>query len=214
MTFIRVFLFLLLGFFFSCSEEETKEVKTTQADTSFITPSADQPTSEDSQGARETPEEEKEIILAASPEDEQMLMLIERVPFGTNYNKVKEMFPSVKSLRPESGSSELAAKGYMETTVNINLLGKSAVLEFNFSKDSLYSFFYTISTDPDYDKGMDFFHGLQNFYSKRLGDYQEGNVEEYNHYSRSCFWNTRKFSLIMTYDINKNRVTWGYQRAN
>src|SRR5690606_34680519 len=130
---------------------------------------------------------------------------------GTPFKQIKELFPAVKDPRPEGGSADLGKQGYSEALVKLDLMGKKADLEFNMKNDTLYSYYFTI-TEADYEKASDIYLGIQQFYNKEFGPCKEENVEEHNHYSKSCMWNSGKYSVVMTQDINRGNISWGFQR--
>ncbi|WP_028979354.1 hypothetical protein [Sporocytophaga myxococcoides] len=198
---------LMIGLI-ACHEEAQNDTKEVVKDT-VVVPPKDTVVKEEPK--HEEVEQEKVVDLGLTKDDKKNLMVINELPLGTPFKKIKELFPSLKDPRPEGGSADLAKQGYSEASVKLDLMGKKTDLEFNLKNDTLYSYFYTVS-EADYEKASDLYLGIQQFYNKQFGTCKEENVEEYNHYSKSCMWNPGKFSLIMTQDINNGTVSWGFQR--
>jgi|GEM_PF-1516536 hypothetical protein len=193
----------------SCHEEAEKEAKEVVQDT-ITTPAQDTVVIE-KPAQEEVVEQEKTVDLGLTKADKKSLMIIKELPLGTTYAKIKEVFPSVKEPRPEGGMVDLGKQGYTEAFVKVELLGKKGDLEFNMKNDTLYSYYYTIS-EADFEKASDLYLGIQQFYNKEFGPCTEEKVEEHNHYSKSCVWNPGKFSVVMTQDINRGSISWGFQK--
>ncbi|MCR6638984.1 MAG: hypothetical protein NVV82_08380 [Sporocytophaga sp.] len=192
----------------SCYQEAQDDTKEVIKDTVVITPKDTVVIEEPKQ---EEVEQEKVVDLGLTKDDKKKLMVIKDLPLGTPFKQIKELFPAVKDPRPEGGSAELGKQGYSEALVKLDLMGKKADLEFNMKNDTLYSYYFTI-TEADYEKASDIYLGIQQFYNKEYGPCKEEKVEEYNHYSKSCMWNPGKFSVVMTKDINRGNISWGFQR--
>jgi hypothetical protein len=154
---------------------------------------------------------EEKVDLGLSKDDMKNLMLQETYPLGTNFKKIHDDM-HIKGIRPEGGSDELAAQGLTESTTKMNVAGKPANLEFNFKNDSLYSFYYSI-TENDFNKAEKYYKGIKQFYISKLGPCKEPVAEEENRTTKSCIWGEKYPYAIMTYDLNKGTITWGFQNA-
>ncbi|MFN6947074.1 MAG: hypothetical protein ACK4ND_19175 [Cytophagaceae bacterium] len=207
------YLLLLTGAsLWSCSETRPEYEKVSKPDTLILSlpQDKDNPDFSETNPVYTEDGEEDVVRLILSKKDEQFLSLIDSISLGSTYNDVKKRYSELGMQRPEGNMAENARRGLTEAHLKTSLLDRQGNIEFNFKNDSLYSFYFTI-TEPDFEKGDIIYAGLQNYYSEKIGSCIEETAEEYNRYSKSCFWENNKYDAAMTYNLNSNSISWGIQ---
>ncbi len=161
----------------------------------------------EAQGEEGEPEE-----TAQQNAEEELLLLGDDLSFGLTYQDVKEQFPGMGPLHPEGDLESLGESGLREAVVEIEVLGHRAELEFNFDQNMLYSFYFVISTE-DEDTAGELYKYLQDFYTERLGAFEEEEQEEGGFSSVSSYWQTELFQLSLGRQKNwdgKHFIGWGW----
>lgn len=196
-----IYTLLALGIgIFSCGKQEKKKEEV-KKDT--VTTTKPLPLSTETKPKTKKPTTEEEVKLNLSPEEQNMLLLINQIPLGSSFAKVKETLPNVKEVKT-NGKHDKEAKEQLQ------LLHYKTELSFHFSVDSLYSYYYNI-VEPDEKKADRLYKGLQNFYTKNFGEYTTGSLEEEDHYNLSCEWKKDNVFITLKYDVNNSTLIWGYQ---
>ncbi|HXA02681.1 MAG TPA: hypothetical protein VNW99_11875 [Cytophagaceae bacterium] len=145
--------------------------------------------------------EEVQIKLGITVAEEKKIM----PELGLTYKELQKNLPELQSLKSEDN------KGLTGTTARIVMLNKTIDAEFHFKNDSLIKCSFMLN-ELDYNQADKFYKGLQNFYSSKLGECHEAEVEEENHYGRSCNWTMPGYKAELNYDINKSVITWGIEK--
>jgi hypothetical protein len=190
-------LLLLIGLY-SCSESENESPAKDTIPTSSI----------DTAGLNKDPDtntrpEEPEIKLGLTSAEEKKIM----PKLGLTYTELQKNIPELKNLNAAEGEKQ----GLTQTTARMLMLNKTIDAEFHFKNDSLIKCSFILN-ELDYNQADKFYKGLQNFYSSKLGDCKETEVEEENHYNRSCHWTMPAHKAELNYDINKSVITWGIEK--
>jgi hypothetical protein len=194
---------LLLTALTSCWESENKKERPVK-DTAAIAP-------KDTAGLNKNPNvkinpEEAEIKLGLTATEENKIM----PGLGLTYKELQKNLPELQNLKNEDNEKQ-GAKGLTGATARIVMLNKTIDAEFHFKNDSLIKCSFMLN-ELDYNQADKFYKGLQNFYSSKLGECHETEVEEENHYNRSCNWTMPGYKADLNYDINKSMITWGIQK--
>lgn len=191
---------LLIVTLFSCDNQQKKKEEL-KKDTTVTTMAP--ATTENKPKINKSVPPEEVVKLNLSSEEQNQLLLINEIPLGSPYSKVIGVMPDLKEIK--------AAKNEKEAKAVMKLLSYTTEIIFNFSNDSLYSYYYTITERND-NEASRLFAGLQSFYSKNFGEYTTGSVEEEDHYNRSCQWRKNNTLIVLKYDINSSTISWGYQK--
>jgi hypothetical protein len=144
--------------------------------------------------------EEEQIKLGITSAEEKKIM----PELGLTYKELQKNLPELQNLKNEE-------KGLSGTTARIVILNKTIDAEFLFKNDSLVKCSFILN-ELDYNQADKFYKGLQSFYSSKLGECKETEVEEENHYNRSCNWIMPGYKAELNYDINKSVITWGVEK--
>lgn len=194
----HLLVFLLLIALTSCWETENKKegppkdtVATAPKDTSSL----------DENPNKNINPEEVQIKLGLTSAEEKKIM----PELGLTYKELQKNIPELQNIKNEDN------KGFTGTTARILMLNKTINAEFQFKNDSLVRCSFMLN-ELDYNQADKFYKGLQNFYSSKLGECHETEVEEENHYNRSCHWTMPGYKAELNYDINKSEITWGIQK--
>jgi hypothetical protein len=187
----------------SCWESENKK-EVPPKDTVTVAP-------KDTAGLNKNPNknitpEEVPIKLVLTPAEEKKIM----PALGLTYKELQKNLPELQNIKSEENDKQ-GSKGLTGTTARILMLNKTIDAEFHFKNDSLVKCSFLL-TELDYNQADKFYKGLQNFYSSKLGECHETEVEEENHYGRSCNWTMPGYKAELNYDINKSVITWGIQK--
>lgn len=142
--------------------------------------------------------------------EEERLLLVDEVPLGLSYQEVRARLPALGPLRsevPGAGPDRLT-----EADLSTRVLDRTARLEFNFRRDTLYSFYFMVSEVgcPD---ARSLYERFQEFYAARYGAPQEEVLREPGYEARSSFWRADDFEVVGTLGVQAEtcRVGWGFQ---
>ncbi len=144
---------------------------------------------------------------------ENELLLINIIPIGTTYKKVKNIFPHISKLVLEGRHYNL-----YDAKVDVDILNHKGKIEFNFqacdSINILYSYYYFIDS---LDKSIadSLYLSLKNFYKEHYGNSSEGKeLDPAGFYNITSFWITKEFSVVLTNNVyhNYNVLGWGFQK--
>lgn len=194
----------------ACSEVQEKDLNNNQ-----VAPPPPEPKKEEVKKNPVPSEDEyteAKVDLGLTKEDTKYLLLQEAVPLGTTSHAIHDKIPSIKGVRPEGGSDELAAQGLTEAKTKVTILGKPTDLEVNFKNDSLYSFYYTI-VEPDFNKAEKTHKGIQQFYNKKIGQGTQLPSEEETKNIITTVWTQKYPYAVMTYNVNTGLISWGFQNT-
>jgi hypothetical protein len=194
--------FLLLFFLSSCDTGNQNEAPPKD---SIPTISKDTTGPNNNKENINIPKEEEDVKLGLTQAEEKKIM----PQLGLTYKELQQNLPEIQALKIED--KEKSSKGLTETTARIVMLNKTIDAQFHFKNDSLVKCLYLVN-ELDYNQADKFYKGLQNFYSSKLGECKEAEVEEENHYNRSCNWVKDGYKAELNYDINKSIITWGIQK--
>lgn len=145
-------------------------------------------------------------------DDTDLLLLGNKLPFGSDYSVVRSHFPELGPYGAEGGLQSLAEAGLMEAVLQTEILGHQAKLEFNFQLDRLYSYYF-FTTHADEDTATELYEYLQDFYIERYGPFAEEEQQEGEIYIVSSHWQTGAHKLALTYQKNwdgRYFVNWGW----
>jgi hypothetical protein len=156
---------------------------------------------------RDTANFQKTHRLLIHTSDAEILMLPKRMRFGASFEEARKIFPDLKAPEVQLGNHD---NDRTETHTLVDLAGTKVDIEFNFYRDSLYSFFYTLK-EPDAEKANQYYTVLLEYYNEKSGPCQKENVEEENRYVESCYWNNKKCNALLTHRINEGILYWGFQ---
>lgn len=139
------------------------------------------------------------------------LLLINKIPIGITYEKVKNVFPNISELRMES-------ENLYDAKVEINILNHKAKIEFNFksykTNNMLYSYYYFVDS-LDADIADSLYMLLKNFYKGYYGNsFEETELDPAGFSNITSVWKTKDFDIVLTNNIYKNYniVAWGFQK--
>lgn len=104
------------------------------------------------------------------------MLLIDYIPFGLNYQDVKEQFPDIGPVRPEGG------------TINRKPAYGSLC------SHRLYSYYFMVGPVNE-DAADALYNKLKSFYNERFGQYTEEKQKENGYTSRSSRWEMQVFEL-------------------
>lgn len=207
-----LFVFIVVGMLFGCNDAEQNDKVNTKEDTLQTLNETKSP-----EALKKHDNHKKvgplEVFKGFSAADNSFIIAIDTLSLGNNFNKVKNIIPILKGIRPEGGNDELASRGLTESRASLNLLEHPVDIEFNFKNDSLYSYFLSYHED-NFAKSEDVYEYLLAYYSKKYGECKKENIEEENHFIRNCGWKAGKKYMILNYNINAGIISWGYQKDN
>ena len=157
-------------------------------------------------------EGDSHIVLYASLEEEEKLLLIKYVPLGITYEDVKDRFPEISNLRSEGGGIDTACISLCEAFAPVSILNRKANIEFNFSQNKLYSYYYWLEK-LDCQTANGVYQKLQKFYSDHYGKYHEEEESEPGYSSKSSSWKHDGINFGMANNIYPDGcvIAWGYQ---
>lgn len=205
--FIPILFFLL----FNCDGKKTETEKLTEQDTvKTVSPEKDTIVK-----VHDEPKPEEEVStskLNLTSEDKTLLHKLDTLSLNMSYKQIQKAFSGVKELKPEGGSKLLAEEGLTEARIPVKFLKYPGEIEFNFKKDSLYSYYITAS-EQDPEESDKLFQGILDYYTQKHGPCVEEKVEEETHYYRSCSWDLPKKTLVLSYNVNTGIISWGYQET-
>jgi hypothetical protein len=143
--------------------------------------------------------------------DDEKLMLIDRLPIGSSYDDVRDVFPSV-------GPEEPAGTGLTETlstaSVPVRVMEEDAVLELNFDDGVLYSYYFQVH-DADCGEAEALRAELRQYYQARFGDSVYESEEEPGYTMESDFWHLPNHDAALAMTLGRQadvcRLAWGYQ---
>ena len=144
---------------------------------------------------------------------ENELLLINIIPIGTTYEKVKNIFPHISNLVLEGRHFNL-----YDAKVDVDILNHKGKIEFNFqaydSINILYSYYYFIDS---LDKSIadSLYLSLKNFYSNHYGIPTESIEFDPSGFSEiTSVWKTKDYDIGLTNNIYKNYniVGWGFHK--
>ena len=142
-----IYIFLAVNIF-SCGKQEKKKEEVKKDTVTTTTPV---PVATGTKPKTKKATTEEEIKLSLSPEEQNILLLINQIPLGSSFAKVKETLPDVKETKT-NGKHDKEAKEQLQ------LLSYKTELSFHFSADSLYSYYYNI-VEPDEKKADRLYKG-------------------------------------------------------
>lgn len=140
-----------------------------------------------------------------------LLLLVNNLPFGIEYQDVKNHFPKLGLLKDEGGSESLGERGLKEASTETILLGHQVRVEFNFENNKLYSCGFS-TTHENENIAVELYNYLQDFYTEEYGTFFTEEQEEVGISSVSSYWQTRTFQLALIHQKNwdgKHFVNWG-----
>lgn len=145
-------------------------------------------------------------------EEEARLLLIQEIPLGITHAELRERLPAVGMLLPEGPADVESEEALGEATLPTRVLGYDARLEFNFRRDTLYSYYYWLD-DLGCDRALGMYRRLRRFYDERLGSSREEIQREPGYESRSAFWTPADWSVVATLGLEGEvcRLAWGFQ---
>lgn len=147
-------------------------------------------------------------------DEEARLLLIQDVPLGLTHAELRQRFPALGPLVPEGPDEVAAGQGLAEAALPTRVLGQAARLEFNFQRDSLYSYYYTLG-ELGCDRALGLYRRLRRFYDERLDRGREEIQREPGYESRSAYWTPADWSVVATLGLEGEacRLAWGFQSA-
>ena len=144
--------------------------------------------------------------------DEEKLLLIDHIPLDLTYYQVKEILPDLSEPIVESEYFSILERA----TINTNLFSHDCNLEFNFSNDTLYAYWYNID---NLSNGVadSLYTYLQSFYGEIYGDY----FEEISHDPGASgypifwgsYWDSDEYEVVIGNNIYANYclLAFGFQ---
>ena len=144
--------------------------------------------------------------------DRDLLLLGNKLPFGSDYSVVRSHFPELGPYEAEGGLQSLVEAGLMEAVLQTEILGHQAKLEFGFQQERLYGYYF-FTTHEDEDTATELYEYLQDFYRERYGPFAEEEQQEGEIYIVSSHWQTGVHKLGLTYLRNWDGtyfVNWGW----
>jgi hypothetical protein len=141
--------------------------------------------------------------------DEDWLLLGEQVPLGISYARLDRMLPGLGELKQEAG----AGRDMRVATRPLEVMGYDAVLELNFTRDTLSSYYFNV-WNVDEEDSRDLYRRLQGFYAERYGRFDERESSEHGYSSLTSIWKATDFTITLTRGIQHDfiRVSWGFQK--
>ena len=141
------------------------------------------------------------------------LLLIKKIPIGTDYKKIKELFPNLSEMK------KVGLRGNLyEAKVKNYIFNQKCIIKFNFKSvdtlDALYSFYYFIDS-LNKNTADSIYLLLKKFYNKNYGNSSEyKEVDPAGFYNITSVWKTKKFSVVLTNNVyyNYNILSWGFQK--
>ncbi|MFZ1948310.1 MAG: hypothetical protein WAW06_12240 [bacterium] len=125
--------------------------------------------------------------LLASMSDQEKLLLIQRVPLGVTYSRVHEIIADLGPQRPEAPVGTPGMADLTDASVSVQVLGHSTQLEFNFQRDTLYSYYYG-PLEVGAAVGDSLFQYLCSFYSSQYGPPIAEDAEDTPYFEKSRQW--------------------------
>lgn len=144
--------------------------------------------------------------------DEDKLFLIKFVPKRITYEETKALLSQLGDLMIEGSGNVYPPPGLYEAFMDLELMGRTAVVEFNYQHDSLYGYsFYFWNIDSVL--AEEIYTEMQNFYTSHLGKYVE-ETESWEHYSQNSSWESDTISVHVgktIYTRDRAYIGWGFQ---
>lgn len=144
--------------------------------------------------------------------DEDKLFLIKFVPKRITYEETKAILPQLGDLKIEGSGNVYPPPGLYEAFMDLELMGRTAVVEFNYQHDSLYAYYFYF-WNIDSVTAERIYIQLQEFYTSHLGKYVE-ETESWEHYSQNSSWVSDTISVHVgktIYTRDRAYIGWGFQ---
>ncbi|MBM3215632.1 hypothetical protein FJZ36_12040 [Candidatus Poribacteria bacterium] len=106
-----------------------------------------------------------EIALAT---DDDLLRIVDRLPFGLSYRDVKLRLPAMGEIHPDGHSEQSIAQSLFEASMPVRLLRQDASLELNFGSGGLYSYYYWV-TELDLTPADNLVSAVEAYYTELYG---------------------------------------------
>ncbi len=138
--------------------------------------------------------------------DTSKLYLIDMLPIGTSYSEVQQRFSGVSERMP-TAIGELS-----RATAPVQIMGRPAVLELNFERNTLYSYYYRLE-ELSCNEAQDLYERLKQVYEQRYGAYNEERETDGAYRAETSYWAAVGFDVVATYGNQSGscRVAWGFQ---
>lgn len=149
-------------------------------------------------------------IVPDSMSDEDWLLLADKIPTGISYQEVRRLVPMVGDLMSEGARPYSPDNRLTEAFADIMIFGLNTRMEFNFCRDSLYTYYYWIRR-IDSTTAEETYGRLKSFYSKSFGDFEDY-LETREYFEESCLWRTKTIHLSLVKSIYSRKsaiVSWG-----
>jgi len=143
--------------------------------------------------------------------DDAKLLLINYVPLGVTYEKVKAALPRRVNSR---GKKWVIQEIWTFRGIDkCQYSEQKRILEFNFEYDKLYSYYFFLK-DLDSVEAGELYANLLEFYASHFGQYDESVASDPAGFrAESSFWTLDEFSVALTNNIYASSciLSWGYQ---
>lgn len=139
---------------------------------------------------------------------EQKLLLYQQIPAGVDYSSLKQALPQLSELK-----SQNAREGLAEALLEMEVFGQQVVIDFNFKHQQLYSYYYR-ATLQNAQQAETLYRQLQDFYRQNLGEYQEEQAQESEHYGVvNSIWQTDTVELGLVNNLSpgSHSLSWGFK---
>jgi hypothetical protein len=144
--------------------------------------------------------------------DHEKLLLFEHLPLGSTPSEVKRIASNLGDVAPEIMMP--VPTRLREASTETEFFGNKALLEFNFSGDSLYAF----ELGPirlSEQAGDSLFEKINSFYTERYGEPLVSDGDDPHTFVRDRMWPVPggEVGIIMRFEGNERLIGWGFQRA-
>lgn len=147
--------------------------------------------------------------------DHELLRVIDKVPIGSNYDQIKEVYPSISPLQGQGGYLTAEKSVFTEAFAETKIFDQTSKIKFNFNNGKLYSYYYDFFNLKEI-PARTLFDDITNILSKKYHKPVEETMQLNSEKMFTNFWDRKNYSVavtITTTDSVNYHVSTGYQKA-
>jgi hypothetical protein len=134
---------------------------------------------------------------------------------GATVSDVRQLFPEMGEPQAEGGSPTLKQRGLTEFSTQVTFNGKPVGAEFNFRRDTLYSYYFTVGQSEWSRNDRNQWHRmLVEEWTRSFGSTEPEEQAEGAYQATSHFWKRGEFDAVITESVTGNQppiISWGIQ---
>lgn len=153
------------------------------------------------------------VSLRAIIAKESEILTINKLPLGSSYENVKEVYSEVSPLQGQDGYLDASKAVFTEAICKINALDYPAVIKFKFHENKLYSYYFTFK---DLDKVMStkLMKEIEKVFTPVYGKPKNQIMELNNEHTATICWQDAEHTVTATASTSDSKnytISAGYQ---